>query len=95
MQGGTGSDSFIVNRSGSGLAEIAIDGGNEPATGTSTDVLDLTAQTSAVSVALDASYDGDFYVTRLESIDGANGFNNTLVGSAGNNAWNIDGAMCR
>ncbi len=93
--GGTADDTFILARQGGASVDDSvsgfIDGGVSPTTGTSTDTVNLEGLVDAVSVSFDASYVANLQVLRVENINAATANNNTLVGSAGENSWNIEG----
>ena len=55
------------------------------------DVLDLTALTSNISVAIDGVTSASFAVSEIEQIDANSSFTNTIFASHTNNTWNING----
>ena len=92
LVGGNANDHFVIGRQ-TGASEDDrvtgfIDGGEEPSVGRATDSVDLTGMNEVVTVSLDTVYEADLYLSRIETLEAADG-NNVLVGSNAVNSWSI------
>ncbi len=95
LEGGSGNDSFTLARQEGATEDDritgSIDGGAAPTSGTANDIVDLTGLVDAVTVSLDTTYVGaDLQISRVRRINAASQNMNTLVGTAGENTWNLD-----
>lgn len=88
LTGGSQDDTFILD--GNDSITGVIDGGAEPATGSASDVVDLTGLANNISVALDLAIMADINATRVENINANTANTNTIIAANTDNSWQIN-----